>query len=113
MRKLLLLLCFVVAIYGCTPTTGGFSKPTIFTSPLSYLDSFPLGTVTKDELISNLGIPDKTNEFEGQTYYTYELGEGHGKRQFVYIISGDVVTDVKYHDQGPYNGSSAKKRQHK
>ena len=111
---------FAVTLYflvsGCLPSTpvkDGYSKPTIMSDPLSYLDSFPLGKVTKENLINNLGIPDKTSDLEGKIYYSYELGEGWGKRQYVYELTDGVVTDVRYHDQGPYNGSSAKQRQSK
>ena len=108
----ILVLILMLCICGCvTPMVGGFNKPTIMTKPMSYLDNFSLGSVTKGELISNCGIPDKTNEYEGKTYLTYEVGQGYGKRQFVYILSNDVIVDVQYHDQGPYNASSAMKRQ--
>lgn len=114
MKKTIVSLLLTLLVYGCgTPMVSGFSKPTIFTIPPSYLDSFPLGSVTKDELISNLGVPDKSSELDGKTYLAYELGEGYGKRQYVFEISNGIVTDVRYHDQGPYNGSSAKKRQNK
>lgn len=101
-------------IVGCaTPVIDGYSKPTVATNVVSYLDDFPLGKVTKDSLINNLGIPDKISEFEGKTYYSYDLGHGYGKRQYVYELTDGLVTDVRYHDQGPYNGSSARKRQSK
>lgn len=87
------------------------SKPTISTKPPSYLRNFPLGSVSKDELTSNLGAPDNTIEMGDIMYFAYELGEGEEKRQYVYEISDGIVTDVKYHDQGPLNGSSAKKMQ--
>lgn len=110
----LITIMLAILISGCaTPTKDGYSKPTIMTNPLSYLGSFPLGNVSKDSLISNLGIPDKTSELDGKTYYSYELGNGYGKRQYVYELTNGVVTDVRYHDQGPYNGSSAKQQQSK
>jgi len=90
-------------------------KPTIFTIPTSYLAHFPLGAVTKDKLIDNLGIPDKTTQFEGKTYFAYEIGNKNswGAREFVYVLSDDIVIDVRFNDQGPYNGSSAKEIQDK
>ena len=116
MKKVAILIAITMyfLVSGCaTPTKDGYSKPTIMTNPLSYLDRFPLGKVTKESLINNLGIPDKTSDLEGKTYYSYELGEGYGKRQYVYELTDGIVTDVRYHDQGPYNGSSAKQRQSK
>ena len=116
MKKVAIL--FAITLYffvsGCgTPVKDGYYKPTIFSNPLSLLDSFPLGKVTKENLINNLGVPDKTSVLEGKTYYSYGFGEGGGKRQYVYELTDDIVTDVRYHDQGPYNGSSAKQRQSK
>lgn len=114
MNKAFVCIVLALVVYGCaTPSMSGFSKPTILTNPLSYLDSFPLGLVTKDEIISNLGVPDKSSGLDGKTYLAYELGEGYGKRQYVFELSNGIVTDVRYHDQGPYNSSSAKKRQNK
>ena len=115
MKKVAIL--FAITLYflvsGCgTPVKDGYSKPTLWTIPTSYLDSFPLGKVTKENLINNLGVPDKTSVLEGKTYYSYELG-GQGKKEYVYELTDGVVTDVRYHDQGPYNGSSAKQRQSK
>jgi hypothetical protein len=87
------------------------SKPTISTKPPSYLGNFPLNSVSKDQLIGNFGEPDKTVAMGDTIYLAYELGEGGEKRQYVYEISDGIVTDVKYHDQGPLNGSSARKMQ--
>ena len=112
MKKMLLALVICSLLVGCA-TSQFISKPTIFTNPLSYLNKVPLNTTTKDELINELGIPDKTTESGGKTYLAYELGKDFGKREFVYIISNDIVIDVTYHDQGPFNGASAKKRQMK
>lgn len=99
-------------IYGYTPpTVKGVTKPTIFTAPPRYLDSFPLGTVTEEDLINNLGIPGDSYKLNGKTYLSYEIAKSG--RKFVYVLSNGVVTDVVYHDQGPYNGASAKKRQNK
>jgi hypothetical protein len=99
---------------NCTVNTqSGFSKPTIFTNPVKYLSNYSLGNVSKSDLISGMGIPDKTVEFEGQSFYSYEFGEGYGRREFIYVVQGGVVVDVRYNDQGPYNGSSAKALQAK
>ena len=44
-------------IVSCgTPVIDGYSKPTVATNVVSYLDDFPLGKVTKDSLINNLGV---------------------------------------------------------
>jgi len=83
------------------------AKPTILTNPLKYLKSVPLGQLTMDEAMAVLGLPDKTSEVGGKTYLSFELGEGYGKREFVYEFSDGKLTDVRYHDSGPYNGSAA------
>ena len=59
MRKSIFIL--VLALSACA-AAGGL-KPTIFTAPPSYLDSFPLGTITESEMISKAGPPDKMIEF--------------------------------------------------
>jgi hypothetical protein len=109
MRKSIFIL--VLALSACA-AAGGL-KPTIFTAPPSYLDSFPLGTITESEMISKVGPPDKTIEFGGKKAFVYQLGEGYGIRTFTYSFDGGVVTDVLYNDSGPYNGITAKSRQGK
>ena len=109
--SLIVITMFCLMTSCATPVADGYSKPTILTNPLSYLSKFPLGKVTKESLINNLGVPDETINLKGKTCCSYELGEGYGKRQFVYELTDGIVTDVHYHDQGPYNGSSAKRRQ--
>jgi len=93
------------------PTVKGLTKPTIFTIPPRYLDSFPLGTITEENLIDNLGIPSDSYKLNEKTYLSYEIAKSG--RKFVYVLFDGVVTDVVYHDQGPYNGASAKERQNK
>ena len=109
------LLGFVIVaalIAGCASIgPNGSGKPTVMTNPPSYLQSFPLNSVTQDQLIQDLGLPDKSIEIGDQLYLSYELGEGWGAREYIYVLENNVVTDVRYNDQGPYNGSSAKKMQ--
>src|SRR5215475_9450057 len=105
----------IVSIVGVFISTSvlaaDVSKPTLFTSPPSYLKSFPLNSVHTADLIGALGVPDKTATLGQTTYASYVLGEGYGKREFVFIITNDVVVDVQYNSQGPYNGDTAKKEQ--
>ena len=114
MKKLLFIGIILVSLFvvSCASTSpDGYSKPTIFTSPISYLNDFPLNSVKKENLIIHLGLPDKSDEFEGKIYYSYEVGEDYGKREYIFEVTDDVITDVRYNDQGPYNGSSAKQIQ--
>jgi hypothetical protein len=97
---------------GCASVgPNGSGKPTIMTNPPSYLQSFPLNSVTQDQLIQDLGVPDKSIKIGDQLYLSYELGEGWGEREYIYVLEDNVVIDVRYNDQGPYNGSSARKIQ--
>lgn len=94
-----------------TPNKNGISKPTLATSVPSYLDTFPLNQVSKDALIQTVGLPDKSSKIDGKVYLSYEMGTGFGKRQWIYEITDNIVSNVRYHDSGPYNGMSAKTRQ--
>lgn len=78
MKKMILAFVFIMFVFGCHPTADmmgynpptvkGVTKPTIFTIPPRYLDSFPLGTVTEEDLINNLGIPGDSYKLNGKTY---------------------------------------------
>ena len=87
------------------------TKPSAFTNPVKYLTSVPLGQLSMDEALGVLGAPDKQMEVGGKTYLTFEVGEGLGKRQFVYEFSDGKLTDVRFHQSGPYNGSKASELQ--
>lgn len=111
-NTLLFIVILAASLSACaTPSNSGVSKPTLFTGPLSYLSSFPLNRVSKNELVTNLGVPNNVQKLDDKEYLSYELGAGYGLKQYVYEITGDIITDVRYHDQGPYNGQSAKQRQ--
>jgi hypothetical protein len=116
-KRMLLFLIFILLVASCVPSTlikkGKISKPTMSTKPFSYLDSFPLGEVIKLELYINLGVPDRKSGSHGNIYYSYELGKGDRKREYMYVIKNDIIVDVIYKDQGPYSGSSARDRQKK
>ncbi|HUK57467.1 MAG TPA: hypothetical protein VLY20_12510 [Nitrospiria bacterium] len=104
-------LAVLVALFLVSCAGAGGLKPSIYTAPPSYLESFPLGSVTETEMTLKSGPPDKIIEIEGKRAVVYQLGEGHGLRTFTYIIEGGVITDVLYNDNGPYNGSTAKQMQ--
>lgn len=90
-------------------------KPTVFTVPTSYIDSFPLGTVSEAAVIEKFGPPSREIEIDGKKAFAYELGEKNSflHRTFTYTFVDGVVVDVLYNDSGPYNGISAQKRQRK
>lgn len=109
-----ILTCLMASIIltGCASVgPHGSDKPTIMTNPPSYLESFPLNSVTQGQLVQDLGVPDKSINVGNQTLLSYEVGEGWGEREYIYVIEDDVVTDVRYNAQGPYNGSSASEMQ--
>ncbi|WP_155903242.1 hypothetical protein [Marinobacter gelidimuriae] len=111
-NRFLGLIIVVIILSGCASVgPNGSGKPTIMTNPPSYLQSFPLNSITQDQLIQDLGVPDKSIEIGDQLYLSYQLGEGWGEREYIYALEDNLVTDVRYNDQGPYNGSSARQIQ--
>lgn len=103
MRFLLLAICLMLA--ACSPAGG--LRPTLLTSPTSYLASFPLEKITETELINKIGPPDDIIEIGGTRALVYRMGRDFGVRSYTYLISDGVVVDVLYNDGGSYNGSSA------
>ena len=90
-----------------TACAAGGLKPTLTTSPPSYLRSFPLASLTEFDLVAQAGPPNSTLEIAGKKAFVYRLGEDFGARTFTYTFDNGVVTDVIYNDNGPYNGSRA------
>jgi len=90
---------------------AGGLKPTLGTSPPSYLESFPLGTVTETEMISVAGPPDWTYTVSGKHAFVYQLGDRDGIRTFTYLFDHGVVVDVLYNHSGPHDGSTARSQQ--
>lgn len=109
----ILLLALLVALSACATTSR--LKPTVFTVPTSYIDSFPLEKVSEAELLAKVGLPSETIEIDGKKAFVYEFGNKNSllNRTFTYTFDGDVVIDVIFNDSGPYNGLSARKRQRK
>lgn len=103
---------FFAILISCT-AAGGL-KPTIFTQPPGYLESFPLGSLTETDLQIKIGPPDRTTEIMGKKALVYQLGKGYGLRTFTYILdTKGIVEDVLYNDSSPYNGLTAKSLQSK
>src|SRR6185312_13694732 len=102
MRPVNAFLATVLALVSLSASAADISKPSLFTSPPSYLKSFPLNTVHTADLIGALGVPDKTANLGATTYASYVLGEGYGRREFVFIITNDIMVDVQYNSQGAY-----------
>lgn len=108
----LVVLAFAIVFVGCaSQPKGGLGKPTVMTSPPEYLESVGLGTHTKQDVLSTVGTPDKETELEGLDHWSYKLGEGYGERTFTYIFDGKTLVNVRYNDQGPHNGLTAREVQ--
>lgn len=107
------LMIFLLTVGCASVSKDGISKPTIYTSPISYLENFPLNSISEEKLINHLGLPDKSTQLNDKSYYSYEVGKGYGERQYIYEVNNGIVTNVRYNDQGMYNGSSAKEIQNK
>ena len=99
----------VLALSGCT-AAGGL-RPSSFTYPSGYLKSFPLGTVTAEEMLQKVGPPDNTIEVSGKKAFVYQIGSG--RRTYTYVFDGGTVSDVIYNENGILNGSTAKLEQKK
>lgn len=107
--KLIIVVIFLLLI-SCAAPAGGL-RPTPGTLVGSYLKNFPLDTVTEAEMIAKVGPPENTLEIEGNKAFIYRLGNGFGKRSYTYIFNNGVVADVRYNDNGPYNGITAREEQ--
>ncbi len=101
------IIIITIFLYGCV---GGL-KPSILTMPPSYLSSFPLNTITEEEMMFKSGPPDKNIKIGDKKAMVYQMGEHLGKRTYTYILDNDLIIDVLYNDDGPYNGSTARKIQ--
>ena len=107
MRSLMVLL-IGLALSGCAAQqSGGLGKPTIFSSPVSYVETVGLNIYTRQDVMRVLGNPHNVANIGGKEYWSYHLGEGYGDRTYTYIFKGPYFVDVRYNDNGPYNGITA------
>ena len=95
---------------GCV-VAGGI-RPNITTDPIYYLKNFKLG-ISEDELIRLGGLPDGETTLSGTRAVYYRMGNYVGVKTYTYLIENGRVSDVIYNDNGPYNGTSARKAQGK
>ncbi len=104
-------LIILLSITLLTPACAGdLSRPTIWSSPSGYLEGVRLG-ITQEKAMDSLGVPDEQMQFSGKDLWVYIVGEGWGLRKFTYVFVDGILDDVKYNDQGPYNGITAKQVQ--
>jgi hypothetical protein len=92
---------------GCAPQSpSGVIRPSISSDPRSYLRGFPLGKVTEDELLQQVGSPTRTHVNESKRLLTYDIATKHnpGVLEYTYVIQKNVVQDVTYTNAGNFFG---------
>lgn len=105
--KRVMLVLMMLALAGCTPAGG--IRPSAYTYPTGYLQTFPLGAVTAEEMLQKVGPPDNTVEIAGRKAFVYQIGSG--RRTYTYVFDGGTVSDVIYNENGILNGTTAKAEQ--
>lgn len=102
MKKLITIL---LLLYSATVLAG--LKISIWTNPKTYLKKFPLNETTQTQIYEALGAPESTLKMGGLDVWIYKYGEGYGLRKYSFEIKDGIVVEVRYNDQGPYNGKTA------
>lgn len=87
----ILLLSFI-ACASAPRSASGVYRPDIYTQPGSYAASFPVNKASKQEVISFVGVPDKTYKDGDIEYLSYRL---HERIEYTYYIKDGIVIDVK------------------
>lgn len=88
--------CLLLLTLAACASTGG--RPNVFTDPKGFLAAYPLGTVTEDQLLEQMGPPDHTSDLAGKRIAVYTVGKDFGLRTYSFILKGGVVMDVMYAD---------------
>jgi hypothetical protein len=110
-RKVLLLLALFLALAATSAAAGntspnGVFRPTLSTSPKSYLKHFPLNLATTDEVIQYVGTPDKSFSLSGSDYLTINIEPkgGSGVIEYTFEIKDGTVVNVTYLNSGNFFG---------
>ena len=112
MKAIVFVLIFF--LMGCaSQSQGGLGKPSIFSSPVSYMETIGLGVYTREDVMRVLGNPHNVTDMGDKEYWGYFMGQDYGERTYTYIFQGDLLVNVRYNDNGPYNGLTARKSQNK
>lgn len=107
MKRLLLILCLLtVAVMSACATAPrsatGVYRPSIGTARHIYIAEFPVNKATKQEVVSFIGVPDKSYTSDGIEYLTYTIqDEPTWKLDYTYYIKDGMVVDVKVVSQTP------------
>lgn len=93
--RVTVILLAILTLVACAtvPTSqNGVYRPDIYTKPWAYVKSFPINKATKQDILSYVGIPDKTYSENGIEYLSYKLTE---RIEYTYFIKEGIVFDVK------------------
>lgn len=115
MKKALFACLVILALLGCASTN---TKATLlrpggpFMDPWQYLDSFPIGQVSENQLLEQIGPPDNTYQVKEKAFHTYLAGHGSAEK-FIFTVEKGMVTDVTFSTPMVFPGVaySASKRQ--
>jgi hypothetical protein len=98
MKKIFAIAVAALILISCAAATSpsGVYRPSLMTTRHSYVENFPCGTATKQEVLTYVGTPDSTHKDDGIEYLTYTIRDDqHGKIQYTYFIKDGVVVDVR------------------
>ena len=121
MKRLIVLFMEIVLLVGCASanTPEKLLRPGgPFTDPWVYLDTFPIGKVTADQLVEQIGPPDDSKHLEAKTFLTYISTVRTENNRFIFTVENGIVTDVAFMSDMSifwfgYTENTAKKRQKK
>lgn len=83
----------------------GVYRPTLSTSPKSYLKNFALKVATTNEVIEYVGAPDKTLSVGDSDFLTYNIDpDDTGVIEYTFEIKEGVVVNVTYLNSGNFFG---------
>ena len=103
MKYLLITLLLMLAACATPPDI----RPGKFTSPTKYLQGFPVGKMTEQQLIDKIGAPDNQVEIGGHTLLVYYPFPNQTSPSYSYIVENGMIADVRYNERGSLNGITA------
>lgn len=81
-----------------------------WTNPKTYLGKFPLGKVTQQEVLKQLGVPKQSVTLAGVEYWSYPITNGDRVPTYTFQIKDGKVIDVQYNNPNAlrtYDGLTA------
>ncbi len=104
-RRLTPILAISVILFAAGCVSGG--GVSLLTNPKTYLAEYPIGE-PQQGVFDRMGAPDNQTSVDGREVWSYTMGEGYGLRRWSFVFEDGKVYDVRYNDQGPYNGLTAR-----